>query len=190
MKKVILSTIAAAALTTSAMAETKFGLGVDVMTNISNPAASTTGGTSFAANLGSTPVIRISIDGLAKGVRIEPRLAYADSKAPDSTGTTATAATLTVMGLGGYYDLSKTVSIGAYYDMYTLDYTLTTGTGQAVGTSMGVVAKAEAEIAKNFTIASELGLAQTASTNTYAGTAASELSDMHPVASVTLRMFF
>ena len=180
MKKVILSTIAAAALTTSAMAETKVGLGVDVMTNITNPIA--VSGT-LSASIGSTPVIRVSIDGLADGVRIEPRFAYIS--ADNATTGTSVVKTMTVMGIGGYYDLSKTVSVGAYYDTYALT---TGGATAANGTSMAVVLKAEAEIAKNFSIASELGYAMTATTE-ISGTAG-DTNDMHPVASVTMRMFF
>lgn len=202
MKKVILSTLAAAALVTTASAEMKFGVGVDVMTNISNPAASMTGGQSFGANIGSVPVIRVAIDGLVDGLRVEPRIAYTKSENPngsqsDSTGYKGNIdATMTAYGIGAYYDLTKVISIGASYDMYTMTTTAVKSTTDAsagaetknTGSSLGIVLKAEANIAENFTIASELGFAST--TTTPGQTGAKVMSDLHPISSVTLRYFF
>jgi hypothetical protein len=179
MKKVILSTIAAAALTTSAMAEMKIGVGVDVMTNITSPTA--TAGT-FSAAIGSTPVVRIAIDGLVPGLRVEPRFAFTSHTSENDT-TGGSDKTLLAMGVSAYYDLSKVVSVGVVVDSYT---TATNGTDTATGLTLGAVVKAEAEIAANFTVASELGYASTSTTPT----GAKAESDLQPITSVTFRYFF
>ena len=194
MKKVILSTIAAAALTTSAMAEIKVGVGIDAMLGYTNPTAAgvanAAGQTGFATVLGSTPVIRIDIDGVVPGLRIEPRFAYINATNDNNTGVANTAdeATLLVMGLGGYYDISKLLSVGAYYDMYTMTAGNSGTTSDTTASSMAVLLKAETEIAAGFTIASEIGYAST--TTTPAGAGAKDITDLHPVTSITLRYFF
>ena len=179
MKKVILSSIVAAAIATSASAGMKVGMGVDMLTTISNPVA--TAGT-FGASIGSTPVVRIPVD-LDGGIRVEPRIAYATAT-NDFTGADV-ATTLTVMGIGGYYNLSETLSVGGMYDMYTV--TSDSAAAEATGTSMGVVLKAEVAVGKNFTVASELGFASTTTTMTANDAAETTLA---PVTSVTFRYFF
>ena len=170
MKKVILSTIAAAALTTSAMAELKIGVGADLaMGQVS--AINTTTGAATANNNGRS-MIRISLDGLADGVRIEPRLATA------SYTTTAGTNSIMNFGIGAYYDLTKTVAAGFIYDMYD-----NTDLGSSEGTNMTFVVKAEAEIGKNFSISYELGLNMNDDTT-------SSSSNMTPYSALTARMFF
>ena len=152
MKKIILSTIVAAAVASTANAGMKLGLGNDV--------------------INGQNMLRISIDGLAEGVRVEPRVAFA-SMTPEG----GDAVSMSAYGVGAYYNLSKTVSVGGMFDSYDM-----TEMGGAEGTDMAVVVKAEADLGENFSIAYEVGLQSNSVTDTSVTT--------QPYSAVTMRAWF
>ncbi len=197
MKKLLVSTIAAAAIATTASADMKIGVGIDLMTNIANPTAATVdeGLADFASAIGSTPMIRVDIDGLVDGLRVEPRLAYISASNPNNkgAGTKMDTAALTGFGIAAYYDLSKVISVGASYDILSVTFSDsgTTGAdGSAKGSLMGVMLKGEVELGKGFTVASELGFVSSSTTTTSGTTTYKAITGLAPHTSVTLRYFF
>ena len=175
MKKLVLSTVAAAMMATSASAVT-VGLGSDII-----------GGPYTNAGTGM-PVLRVTVDGLVKGLRIEPRF---NIQTTNDGAATATKTSNMTFGIGAYYDVVGPVAVGIAYD--SVGYKSTTvGTAAAVqsGTSRGnltVSVKAEKEITKNLSLAYELGLISTTSTVFNATTSDSQLN---PYSAVTMRVFF
>ena len=173
MKKLVLSTVAAAMLATSASAVT-VGLGTDV--------------------LGGQSVLRIAVDGLAKGLRVEPRFAYASYSTAAATPVVETSMTL---GIGAYYDVVGPVAVGVFYDMTTVNVD---GVNEDAGfapfgngkqSTFGFGLKAEKELTKNLSLAYELGYSFNSTTSVTAGTAATVSdSTVSPYSSVTMRLFF
>ena len=178
MKKLVLSTVAAAMLATSASAVT-VGLGTDV--------------------IGGQSVLRVSVDGLAKGLRIEPRFAYASFTNSNAAALSNTSMT---MGIGAYYDVAGPVAVGFFFDTTSakVDGKISDAATGAFGnmytaaanTSMGLGLKVEKELTKNFSISYELGYASTKYTNySVAGTADADTNtDLAPYSGVTMRLFF
>ena len=178
MKKLVLSTVATALLATSAMAEIKVGVGIDVITDNSALAGAGT-------TVGHTPAIRVAVDGLVPKLRAELRYATM-SWTNGATEALATTTSVTSIGLGAYYGVTDLIAVGAFFDSasgVTADVDNTDST-----TTVGLVLKAETEIAKNFTIASELGFAF----NNTSDTATPDVvnKSMTPTTSVTFRYFF
>ena len=178
MKKLVLSTIAAALVATTASADIKVGVGVDVMTSYA-PLAIGSGD-----QVGSSPVVRIAVDGLVKGLRAELR--YGTMSWTNGTDTATTTSSMTIMGLGAYYDIAGPIAVGGFVDSAS---SVTSDVADTETTlSMGIVLKAEAEIAKNFTIASEVGFVSNNTSDSAATTVVSK--SLLPTTSVTFRYFF
>ena len=176
MKKLVLSTVAAAMVATSASAVT-VGVGVDLMTSVANPL--TVGTTD--STIGSTPAVRIAIDGVVPGLRLEPTIAYITAT-NDAAG--ASTETYTAFGFNAYYDISGPISAG----LVTNFGTVSSDAAGAVDTSIskiGVVLKGEVELGKGLTVASELGFA---SSSVDTGTVV--FTELAPTTSLTLRYFF
>ena len=158
MKKVIFSLLMAISIMLPAMAakktepkaELKYGVGTDIL-------------------IGQTDVMRVSIDGLAKNVRVDARFGY--------SSTTTTAGTTTrgmSFGAGAYYALSKYMSAGGFYDTQDTNFggnTLLTG-----------VLKLESKILKDISLSIEYGYQNTTFT---AGNSA-----FGQYSAVTIRTFF
>lgn len=177
MKKLIVSTIAAAAIATTASADMKIGVGVDLMTSVANPVTAST----TKSTIGSTPAIRIDVDGVVPGLRLEPTIAYI-SATNDAAG--ASTETYTAFGLNAYYDIAGPVSVGVLSNFGTSSSTAAGSTDTKM-TKLGVVLKGEVELGKGFTVASELGLASNTT-----DTGAVKFSEIAPTTSLTLRYFF
>ena len=181
MKKLVISTIAAAMLTTAATAEVKVGLGVDVL-----------GSGTLETTQAEMPTLRVSIDGLMKGLRIEPRFNLWSTNNGAATATKVSALT---WGIGAYYDVVNDVALGLTYVSKAANST-TVGTAAAVvtgnrDTNLAVSLKAEKELAKNFAISYEVGYQFPTNTAVTAGVdAATSDTAMYPYSSVTMRLFF
>ena len=175
MKKLVLSTVAAAMLATSASA-VSIGVGTDV--------------------LGGAQVLRIAVDGLATGLRVEPRIMFASGS---NSATTTADYSVSTFGIGAYYDITKAVSVGLSFDMQGVstmndvkDSTnLPAGYNVDAATNIGIMLKAEQELVKNFTMAFEVGYMSSTTTAWDAGVeAASTNSSLQPYSAVTMRLFF
>lgn len=155
MKKVLLGLVAVMMLVTPAMAakksgskgsskaEKRFGLGMDIV--------------------GGNQQLRISIDGITPGVRVDVRFAYASTPAASGLG----------LGVAGYYDLSKFISVGGHFD--------TEDTNLGGATRIAAVLKAEREIFKDFAIGIEFG---------YQNVSVTAGSTLGKYSAVTARIFF
>ena len=183
MKKLVLSTVAAAMVATSASAVT-VGVGVDLMTSVANPLTAASTGTT----MGSTPAVRVAIDGVVPGLRLEPTFAYMNAT-NDATG--ATTETYTSFGFNAYYDIAGAISAGLVTNFGTISSDATGNVDTSVST-IGVVLKGEVELGKGLTVASELGFASTSTVagSAYGGDGTVTFSQLAPVTSVTLRYFF
>ena len=174
MKKLVLSTIAAALVATSASA-VSVGVGSDIV--------------------GGQQVLRIAVDGLTKGLRVEPRVGYMSNSTAAVTPVDSAVLTL---GIGAYYDVMAGVAVGAFFDTTSMkedgvqtNLALYGGGVPAGSTTWGLVVKTEKEIIKNLSIAYEIGVAGGSSTNYTAGTAATTTqSTLDVTSAVTMRLFF
>ena len=179
MKKLVLSTVAVAMLATSASA-VKIGVGSDII----GGSVDTTGA--------SVPTLRVSIDGLAKGLRIEPLLNFWSTNDGAATATKMSALT---WGITAYYDVVNDIALGVSYQSAAAMST-TVGTAAAVVTgnrdgNLGVCLKAEKELAKNLSLAYEMGLQFPSRTAVVAGVdAATTSSATYAYSAVTMRLFF
>ncbi len=202
MKKIIASTVLVAGmLTTSAMADVKVGLGVDVMNTYTNPVGSLNGG-SFGGIIGSTPVIRVPVD--MGAYRIEPRIAYISASSDYVAGGTQDDS-LMAFGVGAYYKLANSensnIYVGGQADYFMVGKETTPVVGASVTTDINALAfaavvGAEFFMTPNFSLASELGLQYTSTTvvdGTFTTTGAKADvvgTDIAPVTSVTFRYYF
>ena len=183
MKKLVLSTVAAAMMATSASAVT-VGVGVDLMTSVANPLTAASTGTT----IGSTPAVRIAIDGVVKGLRLEPTLAYMNATT-DAAG--ANTDSYTSFGFNAYYDIGGAMSAGLVSNFGTISSDAVGNVDTSI-TTIGLVLKGEVELGKGLTVASELGFASTSTKmgSAYGGDGTVTASQLAPVTSVTLRYFF
>jgi hypothetical protein len=116
--------------------------------------------------LNGSDALRVSIDGLSKGVRLDIRVEYARTTTNSGLG----------FGVGGYYDLSEYISVGGFFD--------TRGANLAGGTSatnVGAVLKAEKEFLKDFSLGVEFG---------YVNVSTSAASVLGKYSAVTARIYF
>lgn len=169
MKKIVLSSILAMGLlSTTATAETKVGLGFDVA--------------------GGNQILRVSVDGLATGLRVEPRFMIATDS---SAAATPVKGAISAYGIGAYYDLAAGLSVGGFFDMQGA-YTMDDVEVSSDITRLGLALKAEAAIGKSLSIAFEAGIQNITSTAyTVPGTADAESSsDLDTYSAITMRLFF
>ena len=184
MKKLVLSTVAVAMLATSASA-VKIGVGTDILGGPNDTGANNAGQPI------SKPTLRVSIDGLVDGLRIEPRLSFATTN--DGATTALTSSTLT-FGIGAYYDVMSNVAVGLAFDTSSAT-TFSNGTVSAATganySNLIVSVKTEKELTKNLSIAYEIGLQmprETLVANDVVATTTD--SAMYPYSAVTMRLFF
>ena len=174
MKKLVLSTVAAAMLATSASA-VSIGVGTDV--------------------IGGAQVLRIAVDGLATGLRVEPRLMFASAS---NSASSAADYSVSTFGIGAYYDVTKAVSVGLSFDIQGVstingvkDSTNLGAANVDAATNIGLMLKAEQELVKNFTMAFEVGyMSSTTTTWNNDVEATSTNSSLQPYSAVTMRLFF
>ena len=155
-------------LTTAATAETKVGLGYDVA--------------------GGNQMLRVSIDGLATGVRVEPRLMYMSTTDADAAGT---AGSFLAFGIGAYYDIAAGLSVGGFIDRENAFVWNDLKVGDDV-TRLALALKAEKNIGKSLSIAFEAGIRSVTTTSyTVPDTADAESqSDLDTYSAITMRLFF
>lgn len=130
MKKIITIVLLATAVATSSMAagksstsEKRYGLGADI--------------------IGGNDMLRVSVDGLVKDVRIEGRMGYTRTT---SAGTTTSGL---AFGIAGYYNLSEYIAVGGHLDSTDTSYTNDTRFAAAL--------KVEKEVMKNVALGAEFG---------------------------------
>ena len=177
MKKIIAATTVALALATTASAELKVGVGMNL---------------SDALNNGSTSV-RVPLDfaSIGNGLRIEPELGY--SSTTDSFGGTDLTDSAFIIGVGGYYNLWSVDKINFYaggrlaISNGSSEYTITDNRGRESkatsdysSTSLQGLFGAEYGITNDLTVAAQAGLQ-------FAG---GDNSSVQTVGHVIVRYFF
>lgn len=174
MKKIVLSSVLAMGLlSTAATAEIKVGLGYDL----------------DLAGAGTT-TLRIPVDGLVAGLRVEPIFSMVTNNSAAATPVVTKDMTI---GVAAYYDIMTGISAGLSWTSVaaqTVDDVISAANSST--SSIALLVKGEEMIGKNLSIAFELGYA----TNTNQLYTVADTKDTYtsgslaPVAAVTARLFF